>query len=94
MYAPTQEDFKHTIPPANSITPFKEGIIDRINITFRYFKREFRESEGEWCKCNLRCDLRVINLDLRNKGRYFWRCSAPEKDGRKGCGYFRVVEEF
>ncbi|KAF9821332.1 hypothetical protein IEO21_00578 [Rhodonia placenta] len=83
MHASTQEMFKHSIPPQSTIDmfhpPFPPSNTDnqgvetvssnaRINITFRFYRPDYRAEKTPRCKCGVPCILRP---DMKN------RYSAP-----------------
>lgn len=68
MGAGTQERFKHSIPPARSIDLFKlknretgetETFIERINMTFRFYRPDFKPASTPVCSCGIPCVLRA-----------------------------------
>ncbi|TBU65659.1 hypothetical protein BD310DRAFT_943210 [Dichomitus squalens] len=88
MHAPTQEVFKHCVPAQNTIDMFRpplpppadllsEGSNARINITFRFYRPDFRSQLTPHCKCNVPCILRP---DMKN------RYESPPEDDEKTRG--------
>lgn len=86
MHASCQEMFKHAIPPQRVLDLYHPQFppppdlrdrmtIDtsnaRINITFRFFRPDYRPSAIPRCKCGVPCILRP---DMKN------RYSMPEDD--------------
>ena len=68
MGAGTQERFKHSIPPARSIDIFKlknretgetETFVERINMTFRFYRPDFKPASTPVCACGIPCVLRA-----------------------------------
>ncbi|KAJ9053339.1 hypothetical protein DSO57_1025144 [Entomophthora muscae] len=92
MWGPTQEEYKHCVPPQSTLTPHSISGFQRVNLTFRYYPECYGPKTIPKCLCLIPCDLRVINLDKANLGRYFWKCAKPEADGSKGCGFFKYVD--
>ncbi|KAI9292321.1 hypothetical protein K502DRAFT_295504 [Neoconidiobolus thromboides FSU 785] len=92
MWAPTQEEYKHCVPPQPTLTPYPDDNTARINITFRYFPEAFGPKNTPFCYCKVPCDLRVINKDPKQFGKYYFKCISEEGTGKKGCGYFKFVE--
>lgn len=83
MHASCQEMFKHAIPPQRTIDPYHpqfppppelqermafDSTNARINITFRFFRPDFKPSNIPKCKCGVPCILRP---DMKN------RCTLP-----------------
>ncbi|KZT68184.1 hypothetical protein DAEQUDRAFT_728231 [Daedalea quercina L-15889] len=89
MHASTQERFKHSIPPQNSLDLFHppfpppsdlrtgfdnrpgfrattrgEASNARINVTFRFYRPDFRAQTTPRCKCGVPCILRP---DMKNR---------------------------
>ncbi|KAF8894467.1 hypothetical protein BD779DRAFT_1609218 [Infundibulicybe gibba] len=105
MHAPCQEQFKHSIPPQSTIDLFRpayppEGasIIEpsnfRINITFRFFRPDFRPETTPRCKCGCPTALRP---DMKNRSdgktdRYWWTCVAGAQNEGKGCNHWSVMD--
>jgi hypothetical protein len=88
MHAEMQEEWKHSITPAQAIDPHPISGTKRINITYRDYKASLHPKFTPRCKCNVPAVLRVVQRKKENWGKYFWMCYAgnvPEKDG---CSYF------
>ena len=79
MHASCQEMFKHAIPPQRTIDLFHppyppppalrermsfDSSNARINITFRFFRPDYKPSNTPRCKCNVPCILRP---DMKNR---------------------------
>ena len=79
MHASCQEIFKHSIPTQRVIDPFHppfphpdqpsggdeiEASNARINITFRFYRPDYRSSTTPKCKCGIPCILRP---DMKNR---------------------------
>jgi hypothetical protein len=71
MHASTQERFKHTVPPQSAIDMFRplfphpsrsneapQPSNSRINITFRFYRPDFRAEITPRCKCGVPAILR------------------------------------
>lgn len=91
MHASCQEMFKHAIPPQRTIDLFhppyppppdlRERILSdpsnaRINITFRFFRPDYKPSNTPRCKCGIPCYLRP---DMKNR----YSLPMDDDDGRK-----------
>jgi len=80
MHASTQERFKHSIPPRNTIdrfnppypppTNFPELAFDpghcRINVTFRFFRPDFHPDTIPRCKCG---EMTTLRPDMKGRQR-------------------------
>ncbi|KIW12559.1 hypothetical protein PV08_09836 [Exophiala spinifera] len=89
MHAEMQEEWKHSIAPAQVVTPHPVAGNKRINITYRWYREEFRPKYTPKCRCNVPCVLKVVQKQKANRGRYMWMCQVGNKpDGGEGCGYF------
>jgi alkylated DNA repair dioxygenase AlkB len=94
MHAEMQEDWKHSIHPALTITPHPIAGNKRINITYRYYKEQFHPKYTPRCQCGVAAVMRVVQRKSENKGKYFWMChsgNVPQKE-RDGCGFFKWAE--
>ncbi|KAG9236806.1 hypothetical protein BJ875DRAFT_204097 [Amylocarpus encephaloides] len=88
MHADMQEEWKHSIAPAQAIDPHPISGKRRINITYRDYKASLHPKFTPRCKCDVPAVLRVVQRKKENWGKYFWMCHAsnvPEKDG---CCFF------
>jgi alkylated DNA repair dioxygenase AlkB len=90
MHAEMQEEWKHSIAPAQTIGPHPIAGNKRINITYRDYKEYLHPRFTPKCRCDVPAVLRVVQRKKENLGRYFWMCHAgnlPEKD-KEGCSFF------
>lgn len=78
MHAEMQEEWKHSIAPAQAIDPHPVAGNRRINITYRDYKPNFHPMFTPRCKCNLPVILRTVQRKKNNWGRYFWSKSIVE----------------
>ncbi|KAI0810934.1 hypothetical protein BC629DRAFT_1259795, partial [Irpex lacteus] len=81
------EDFEH----AGRTTPAYNA---RINITFRFYRPDFRPSSIPRCLCGVPCILRP---DMKNRYRslvqkYWWTCYAGAQNDGKGCKMWKVMD--
>lgn len=105
MHAPCQEEFKHAIPPQPAIDVYRPAFPERpeeeatpsncrINITFRFYRPDFRPPSIPRCKCGvptiLRADMKKRSQD--KVARYWWACYAGAQNEGKGCNYWRVLD--
>jgi hypothetical protein len=105
MHASTQECFKHSIPPQSTIDVFRPAYPSnpdasiqpstcRINITFRFYRPDFRPPSIPRCKCGVPTILRA---DMKNRSdgetdRYWWTCYAGAQNDGKGCNFWKVMD--
>lgn len=105
MHASCQEKFKHSIPPQNAIDIFRpafprspgestEPSPCRINITFRFYRPDFRPQSIPRCKCGVPTILRP---DMKNRthgeaDRYWWTCYAGAQNDGKGCDFWKLLD--
>jgi hypothetical protein len=92
MHAEMQEEWKHSIAPAQVIDPHPLAGNKRINITYRDYRPEFHPRFTPRCKCGVPCVLRVVQKKRDNWGRYFWMCYAGNVPGKDGCTFFLWAE--
>ncbi|KAJ9610309.1 hypothetical protein H2200_005086 [Cladophialophora chaetospira] len=89
MHAEMQEEWKHSIAPASNITPHPVAANKRINITYRWYREEFRPKYTPKCKCGVPCVLKCVQKQKVTRGRYMWMCQVGNKpEGGEGCGHF------
>jgi hypothetical protein len=92
MHAEMQEEWKHSIAPAQAIDPHPIAQNKRINITYRDYKASLHPKFTPKCRCDVPSVLRVVQRRKENWGKYFWMCHAgnvPEKDG---CTFFEWAQ--
>lgn len=89
MHAEMQEEWKHSIAPAQSIDPHPIAGNKRINITYRDYKASLHPRNTPRCDCNVACVLRVVQRKVENHGKYFWMCYAGNVPGQEGCSFFQ-----
>lgn len=109
MHASTQEKFKHSIPPQSVLDTFRpshprpkaspddeiESSNSRINVTFRFYRPDFRPSTIPKCKCGFTCALRPDMKGREANGlvrKYWWTCFAGAKNEGKGCNFWKVMD--
>lgn len=108
--------FRPSFPPPEDLTKFlcKDGEDStdftsnvRINITFRFYRPDFRASTTPRCRCGVPCILRP-DMKHRHDGtpssntaestvkdmvsKYWWTCYAGAQNDGKGCGYWKVMD--
>lgn len=107
MHASCQEKFKHSIPPQTAIDLFRPAFPQRhgdnttiepsncrINITFRFYRPDFRPPSIPRCRCGVPTILRP---DMKNRtddeaDRYFWTCYAGAQNDGKGCKFWKLLD--
>ncbi|TPX10484.1 uncharacterized protein E0L32_008534 [Thyridium curvatum] len=92
MHAEMQEEWKHSIAPAQAIDPHPIAGNKRINITYRDYRDELSPSRTPHCRCDLPAILRVVQRKKENFGRYFWMCCGGDSPGEAGCSFFQWAE--
>ncbi|KAJ9145180.1 GRF zinc finger domain-containing protein [Coniochaeta hoffmannii] len=92
MHAEMQEEWKHSVTPAQVIDPHPLAGNKRINITYRDYRPEFHPRCTPRCKCGIPCVLRVVQKRKDNWGRYFWMCHAGNVPGKESCTFFLWAE--
>ncbi|OAL36251.1 hypothetical protein AYO20_04409 [Fonsecaea nubica] len=89
MHAEMQEEWKHSIAPAPTVTPHPIAGNKRINITYRWYREEFRPKHTPKCRCGTPCVLKTVQKQRANRGRYMWMCQVGNRPGGgEGCGWF------
>lgn len=88
MHAEMQEEWKHSVAPAQAIDPHPVAGSRRINITYRDYRPEFHPRHTPRCRCGIPTVLRVVQRKRENWGRYFWMCHAGNVPDKEGCAFF------
>jgi hypothetical protein len=88
MHAEMQEEWKHSIAPAQAIDPHPIAGNKRINITYRDYRANLHPKFTPRCKCDVPAVLRVVQRKKENWGKYFWMCHAGNVPGKEGCSFF------
>lgn len=105
MHASCQERFKHSVPPQSAMDVYRPihpripgGPIEpfncRINITFRFYRPDFKPPSIPLCKCGIPT---VLRPDMKNQrdgqeGKYWWTCFAGAQNDGKSCGMWKVMD--
>ena len=79
MHAEMQEEWKHSIAPAQSIEPHPIAGNKRINITYRWYRDEFYPKYTPRCKCGVPTVLKCVQKKKATRGRYMWMCQVGGK---------------
>jgi hypothetical protein len=88
MHAEMQEEWKHSIAPAQAIDPHPIAGKRRLNITYRHYKANLHPKFTPRCKCDVPAVLRVVQKKKENWGKYFWMCHAGNVPNKPGCQFF------
>lgn len=92
MHAEMQEEWKHSIAPAQAIDPHPIAGNKRINVTYRDYKPHLHPSLTPKCRCGVPTVLRVVQKKKENWGRYFWMCHTSYAPGNDGCSFFQWAQ--
>lgn len=92
MHAEMQEEWKHSIAPAQAIQPHPVSGNKRINVTYRHYKPAMHPRLTPRCGCGIPCVLRVVQKKKENYGSYFWMCHAGNVPGKEACPFFEWAE--
>lgn len=92
MHASMQEEWKHSIAPARTVSPHPISGNKRINITYRQFKDNLHPRFTPKCGCGVPTVLRVVQRQAGNRGKYMWMCYAGYVPGKEGCKFFEWAE--
>lgn len=88
MHAGMQEEWKHSIAPAQAVDPHPISKNRRINITYRDYRPSLQPRFTPKCKCGIAAVLRAVQKRKENFGKYFWHCYAGNVPGKDGCDFF------
>ena len=93
MHSEMQEEWKHSVAPAQNITPHPIAGINRINVTYRWYRESLHPKYTPKCRCGAPCVLRCVQRKKENRGRYMWMCHASNntnaEKGKDGCSFFQ-----
>ncbi|KXH62710.1 GRF zinc finger [Colletotrichum salicis] len=89
MHAEMQEEWKHSIAPAQAIDPHPVAGNKRINITYRDYRADMHPRHTPKCDCGIPCVLRVVQRKKENHGRHFWMCHGGNVPGKDSCSFFQ-----
>ncbi|KAK2732515.1 hypothetical protein FQN57_002607 [Myotisia sp. PD_48] len=92
MHAETQEEWKHSISPAQNICPHPIAGNKRINVTYRWYRESLHPKNTPRCRCNMPCVLRCVQRKKDTRGKYMWMCYAGYAPGKKTCSFFQWAE--
>lgn len=89
MHAETQEEWKHSIAPAQTISPHPISGNKRINITYRWYRDSLHPKKTPRCRCNMPCVLRCVQRKRETRGKYMWMCYSSYAPGKQSCSFFQ-----
>lgn len=92
MHAEMQEEWKHAIVPAQTISPHPVSGNRRINITYRWYRDSLHPRYTPRCRCGAHAVLRCAQRKRETRGRYMWMCYAGYAPGKKSCSFFQWAE--
>ncbi|KAL3467466.1 hypothetical protein BJX64DRAFT_143088 [Aspergillus heterothallicus] len=92
MHAETQEEWKHAIAPAQTISPHPLSGNRRINVTYRWYRDSLHPRNIPKCRCNSHAVLKCVQRKRDTRGRYMWTCYVGSKPEKKGCGFFQWAD--
>ncbi|KAF9695173.1 hypothetical protein EKO04_006780 [Ascochyta lentis] len=92
MHAEMQEEWKHSIAPAQAIDPHPLAKNKRLNITYRFYKDSLHPRYTPKCKCGVPTVLRCVTRKKESRGRYMWMCHTNYIPGEDGCSFFQWAE--
>lgn len=92
MHAEMQEEWKHSIAPAQTISPHPVAGNKRINVTYRWYRASLHPRNTPRCRCDVPCVLRCVQRKRESRGRYMWLCYAGYAPGGKSCGFFQWAQ--
>ncbi|CAI7677403.1 unnamed protein product [Penicillium pancosmium] len=92
MHAEMQEEWKHAITPAQTVSPHPVSENCRINVTYRWYRDTLHPRHTPRCRCGVPAILRCAQRKQENRGRYMWMCYAGYTPGKEGCSFFQWAE--
>jgi alkylated DNA repair dioxygenase AlkB len=92
MHAEMQEEWKHSIAPAQTISPHPISGNRRINITYRWYRDTLHPRHTPRCLCGEHAVLRCAQRKQETRGRYMWMCYAGYVPGKESCSFFQWAE--
>lgn len=92
MHAEMQEEWKHSIAPAQAIDPHPLAKNKRLNITYRMYQDSLHPKFTPKCRCGVPTVLRCATRKKESRGRYMWMCHTHYIPGQDGCGFFQWAE--
>jgi alkylated DNA repair dioxygenase AlkB len=92
MHAEMQEEWKHSIAPAQTISPHPISGNRRINITYRWYRDTLHPRYTPRCRCGQHAILRCSQRKQETRGLYMWMCYAGFAPGKEGCTFFQWAE--
>ncbi|KAK3670618.1 hypothetical protein LTR78_009453 [Recurvomyces mirabilis] len=88
MHAEMQEEWKHSVAPAQTVDAHPVAGNKRLNVTYRCYKEYLHPKYTPKCKCGVSAVLRCVQKRAATRGRYMWMCHSNYTPGQTGCSYF------
>jgi hypothetical protein len=92
MHAEMQEEWKHSIAPAQAIDPHPIAGNRRINVTYRDYRQSLHPKYTPKCKCGIPTVLKVVQRKKESHGKYFWMCHGGFVPGKESCEFFQWAD--
>lgn len=92
MHAEMQEEWKHALIPAQTISPHPLSGNRRINVTYRWYRQSLHPRYTPRCQCGSHAILRCVKRKRETRGKYMWMCYAGFAPGKKTCSFFQWAE--
>ena len=92
MHPMMQEEWKHSIPPVQTISPHPVSENRRINITYRWYRESFHPRYRPRCRCGMPTILKCVQRKQETRGRYMWLCSAGFMPEKQSCSFFQWAD--
>ena len=92
MHAEMQEEWKHSIPPVQTVSPHPMSGNRRINITYRWYRESLHPRYTPRCRCGVPAILKCVQRKQETRGRYMWTCYAGFMPEKKSCSFFQWAE--
>lgn len=89
MHSEMQEEWKHSIAPARTISPHPISGNKRMNVTYRWYRASLHPKNTPRCRCKVPCVLRCVQRSRESRGKYMWMCYAGFAPGKKSCYFFQ-----
>lgn len=88
MHAGTQEEYKHSVAPAQTVSPHPISGNKRINVTYRWYRDSLHPRNTPKCGCGMPVVLRCVQRKKETRGQYMWMCYAGYSPGKESCSFF------
>lgn len=88
MHAGTQEEYKHSVAAAQTVSPHTISGNRRINVTYRWYRESLHPRNTPKCRCGMPVVLRCVQRKKETRGQYMWMCYAGYSPGKESCSFF------